>query len=205
MECWRHPGVAATGVCVSCGRAGCRECLTLDGRALKCPDCATGGAPPPDQRAAPPPASPRRDRRNLVSWILAAAFGLTGALTATLDPTFPKTPAPLLAFLVAFYAYFGWATAWTFPPVWRWLKQRTLDPVLRRLRQDYRSFALGPLSVLGPLIVLLAEAVLLCFVSIAALFAGMLYGAFGGGIREYLLWRGRLRTEGADAAARRTP
>jgi hypothetical protein len=177
----------------------------LDGRALKCPDCATGAAPPPDRQAAPPPASGRRHRRNLASWILAAAFGLMGALGATLDPTFPKTPAPLLAFLVAFYAYAGWATAWTFPPLWRWLKQCTLNPVRRRLRQDYRSFTLGPMGVLAPLIVLLAEAVLLYFMFLAALFAGILYGTFGGGIREYLLWRSRLRTEGAGAAAQRTP
>lgn len=197
MECWRHPGVAATGVCVSCGRAGCRECLALDGRALKCPDCAAG---------APQAASSGGDRRNLASGILAAAFGLAGGLAATLDPTFPKTPAPLLAFLVAFYAYAGWATAWTFPPLWRWLKQRTLTPLLRRLRQDYRGSPLGQLGVLlGPLTVLLAAAVLLYFMFMAALLGGILYGTFGGGIREYLLWRSRFRTEGAGAAAQRTP
>jgi hypothetical protein len=84
-------------------------------------------------------------------------------------------------------------------PVWRWLKQRVMNPLVRRLREDYRSF------LLGPRIVLLVEAVLWYLTFMATLIAGMLYGTFGGGIREYLLWRKRLRTEGAGAAAERTP
>jgi hypothetical protein len=135
-----------------------------------------------------------RDRRILASWILAAAFGPAGALKATFNPTFPEAPAPLQAVLVMSYAYAGWATAWTFPPVWRWLYQHTLSLLLRLLG-----------VLLGTLKVLLAEAVLLCFISIAALFAGMLYGTFGGGIREYLLWRSRLGTEGAGATVQRAP
>jgi len=155
--------------------------------------------PPPDQPTAPPPASARRDRRNLVSGIIAAAFGLIEGVAVAVDPTFPKTSAPQLAFLVAFCAYIGWATAWTYLPVWRWLRQRAINPVVRRLREDYRNF------LLGPLIVLLVEAVLWYLTFMAALIAGMLYGTFGGGIREYLRWRKRLRTEGAGAASERTP
>ena len=45
MECLRHPGTPAVGVCASCGAAVCRVCLgaaSLPGSRLACSDCAPG-------------------------------------------------------------------------------------------------------------------------------------------------------------------
>jgi hypothetical protein len=38
MECFRHPGAAAVGVCKSCGRGLCRACAAEVGTGLACRD-----------------------------------------------------------------------------------------------------------------------------------------------------------------------
>lgn len=45
MNCYAHPDISAIGTCVNCGKAVCKDCATLVGGKIYCPDCAASGVP----------------------------------------------------------------------------------------------------------------------------------------------------------------
>ena len=194
MECWTHPGVEASGVCVRCGKACCRHCLTMASGVLFCRSCATQiqGLPAKESQRSRP-LDPRT--RRIASWIAAFAFVVMGVATLTSMATGPSritTPPAAMALSLLLYAWMGWSLAWTLPPILKWLHVRAVRPVVASVRMAQPGCLLTGLFAFFTL-------VLLWYLLFWPAFVGaLIYGLFGGGVREML----RFRREWAQNLAR---
>ena len=197
MECWTHPGVEASGMCVRCGRAACRHCLTMAGGVLFCRTCATQiqGAPA-DQHRTPHPADPRT--RMIVSGVTALGFVIMGVATFISMANGPQriaTPPAAWVGGLLLYAWMGWSVAWTLPPILMWLHVKAVRPVVASVQMAQ------PGCLLTGLFVLVTFALLWYLLFWPALVVALLYGIAGGGVREMR----RCRRAWAAAANRKEP
>jgi membrane protease YdiL (CAAX protease family) len=97
IRCYRHPDLAATAICVSCGRPVCKECSRFEGFRHYCPDCRPvpsgyypypqGPLPPPPPLQAAEPPDERERRWWMADWSIAevvialiAVFGIYNAV-----------------------------------------------------------------------------------------------------------------------------
>ncbi len=187
MECWIHTGVEASGVCVHCGTAGCRHCLTMFRGALVCRSCGARLAGPPADAGGGGGYGPTDPRTlKIASLVTAGAFlvmGVATLISLSADPKAPPTPPGFVPFALAVYAWMGWSVAWTLPPILKWLHARAVRPVVFGVENAQ------PGCLLSGLFGLFTLALLWYLLFMPAFAVALVYGVFGGGIRERIRCR----------------
>lgn len=181
MKCFYHGERDAVGTCSQCGKAVCRDCVEDVGGALLCKGCMVLRLQEhevrkegrEEARKMTQDAAQRKIRASKMLFVVVAALalliGIAEAFASLGDPQAP----PFIALVIAvpfgsiFTGYLLWSCYWGIPAIWnRWWG------MFRRV---------GCFLIANPVTWL----ILIVALFEIPVFAGYLYGVFGGGVYEY--------------------
>lgn len=180
MKCFNHPETDAVGTCQNCGKAGCHECLNEANDMLLCGGCFAAAVEEHARDVAEERSFLKKRIRN--SWLMAGLGALLGLMIAFGDSSAEAGFfGQFLAFAVI--TYLAWATYWgaigTRPRIEKWKSKMNFVLVLPLM-----GWLFAMLLYVGFVLEL-----------------ALLYGALGGGIRQYLQHKRALAELSAEEIA----
>ncbi len=182
MKCFYHPEKDGVGLCSSCGKSACRECIEDIRGSMLCKGCMVRALEHQEtereavavqaQLTRESAAQKIRISRKLfiVFAVIATVISVIAAVGSFFDPKTRPTLAEfaMLPFMGPTAGYMVWAAYWGIPPVWRgWWNM-------------FRG--IGCFLIANPFTLLILMAMLFEI----PLLAGFYYGLFGGGIYQYV-------------------
>lgn len=165
MKCFNHPNTDAVGTCQKCGKAGCHECLNEVNEMLLCGGCYAVAVEEHARDVAEERAFLKKRIRN--SWLLGTLGALLGLFIAFGD-SFAGAGFLGQFFAFAVITYLVWATYWG---------AIGTRPKIEKMKSKMNFVLVLP--VMGWIFAMFL------YVGIVLEMA-LLYGALGGGIRQYL-------------------
>lgn len=187
MRCYRHEEIEAVGVCLQCGKAGCRDCLEDIFGSLICKTCMAVRLRESAKLGVSqlqPTGVLKRDEveaaksRVRWSWIVAVSFAVIMFFVYLgIIMTIPDFNAPVIAYVLLsalgslMFGYVVWSAYWGIPTIWKWLLELAKN-IRGQVSIDYLTlFALYIFFFWFPIVI------------------GIPYGLLGGGVYQYLKQR----------------